>query len=85
MNITKTQQRVLHMLARGGKIQHHRDLHGRVVHVDCLTREGFRLEACDLGLFAKLKARRLIASHGGGPYRISREGLLTVRAQANNR
>ncbi len=85
MNISKAQQRVLHVLAQGGKIQHHRDPRGRVVHVDCLTREGFRLEACDLGLFAKLKARRLIASRNGGPYRISREGLLAVRAQADNR
>ena len=85
MNISKAQQRVLHVLAQGGKIQHHRDRHGRVVHVDCLTREGYRLTTCDLGLFAKLKARRLIASRGGGPYRISREGLLTVRAQADNR
>ena len=85
MNISKAQQRVLHALAQGGKIQHHHDLRGRVVHVDCFTREGFRLEACDLGLFAKLKARRLIASRGGGPYRISREGLLAVRAQADNR
>lgn len=85
MNISKTQQRVLHALAQGGRIQHQRDPHGRVVHVDCLTREGFRLDACDLDLFAKLKARRLIASRGGAAYRISREGLLTVRAQADNR
>ena len=85
MNISKAQQRVLHALAQGGKIQHHRDPHGRVIHVDCLSREGFRLDACDLELFAKLKGRRLIASRGGGPYRISREGLLTVRAQADNR
>ncbi len=85
MNISKAQQRVLHVLAQGGKIQHHRDEHGRVAHIDCMTREGYRLEACDLTLFAKLKARRLIASRGGGPYRISREGLLAVRAQADQR
>ena len=85
MNLSKAQQRVLHVLALGGKIQHHRDHRGHIVDIDCLTREGYRLEACDLTLFAKLKGRRLIASRGGGPYRISREGLLAVRAQADQR
>ena len=85
MNISKAQQRVLHVLAQGGKIQHYRDPRGRIDRIDCLTREGFRLDACDLGLFTKLKARRLIASRAGGAYRISRQGLLAVRAQADNR
>ena len=84
MNISKPQQRVLHVLAQGGRIQHHRDANGRITHVDCLTREGFRLEACDLVLFAQLRQRRLIASKGGQAYHISREGLVAVRAQHNN-
>ena len=85
MNISKPQQRILHALAQGGRIQHHRDDNGRINHVDCLTREGFRLLACDLTLFAQLKHRRLIASREGGAYRISKEGLVAVRAQQNNR
>ncbi len=85
MNISKTQQRVLHALAQGGRIQHHRDAHGRIVHVDCFTREGYRMATCDLALFHQLKQSRLIASHGGLAYRISREGLEAVRAQQNNR
>jgi len=85
LNISKPQQRILHALAQGGRIQHHRDANGRITHVDCLTREGFRLTACDLSLFTQLKHRRLIASREGGAYRISKEGLAAVRAQQNNR
>ena len=85
MNLSKSEQRVLHALAQGGRIQHARDNHHRIAEVDCLTREGHRLAACDLDLFARLKKRRLIASMGGGPYRITPEGLAAVRAQANQR
>ena len=85
MNISKPQQRVLHALAQGGRIQHHRDDNGRVTHIDCLTREGYRMATCDLALFAQLRQRRLIASRDGGAYRISKEGLAAVRAQQNNR
>ena len=85
MNISKPQQRVLHALAQGGRIEHHRDACGRLAHLDCLTREGWRLETCDIALFRKLKARGWIASREGGPYRITRDGLVAVRAQANNR
>lgn len=60
-------------------------VNGRITHIECLTREGFRMEACNLAVFAKLKLRRLIVSQGGRPYRISREGLTAVRAQQNNR
>ncbi len=85
MNISKAQQRVLHALAQGGHIQHQRDTHGRVIHVDGFTREGYRMAICDLALFQQLRQRRLIASRGGLAYRISREGLEAVRAQQNNR
>ena len=85
LNISKAQQRVLHALAQGGRIQHHRDEHGRIFHIDCFTREGYRMASCDLVLFRQLKQRRLIASRGGLAYRISREGLEAVRAQHDNR
>ena len=85
MNISKLQQRVLHALAQGGRIQHHRDDHGRIGHIDCLTREGFRLVDCDLALFRALKRRGYIASRGGAAYHITRDGLIAVRSQGDNR
>ncbi len=85
MNLSKHEQRVLHALAQGGMIHLKRDIDGRLDAVDCLTRDGFRLSDCTPALFARLKRRGFIASRGGGPYRISREGLGAVRAQLDNR
>lgn len=85
MNISKYEQRVLHVLAQGGRIEYRRDDKGRVVEVDCFNREGYRLADCSLGVFARLRKRRLIRSQGGAAYRITREGLLAVRAQLDNR
>lgn len=85
MNISKYEQRVLHVLAQGGRIEYSRDDHGRVVEVDCYNRDGFRLLDCSLGVFQRLRKRRLIRSSGGAAYRITREGLAAVRAQLDNR
>lgn len=85
MNVSKSEQRVLHVLALGGRIVHRRDeATGRVNEVDCFTREGWRLLNCTLEMFGSLKRKRLIASKGGSPYRITRHGLLSLRGQANN-
>lgn len=85
VNISRYEQRVLHALAQGGRIEYFRDEHGRVVEVDCYNRDGYRLVDCTLAVFQRLRQRRLIRSSGGAAYRITREGLQAVRSQLDNR
>jgi hypothetical protein len=85
MNISKPEQRTLHALAQGGVIVLERDHRGEVLAADCITRDGWRLADCNVGLWRKLKRRGLISSRGGGPYRITRDGLVNLRAQLDNR
>ncbi|MBN9058921.1 MULTISPECIES: YjhX family toxin [Kaistia] len=85
MNVSKVEQRILHALAQGGVIRHHKDDSGRIIAADCATRDGWILTDCSLDLFLRLKRRRLIASQNGAPYRITRAGLDAVRAQLDNR
>lgn len=85
MNISKSEQRVLHVLAQGGAIRHRRDDAGHIVEALCFTRDGFVLAGTGLSLFHRLRRRNFIASHGGAPYRITQTGLRAVRAQLDNR
>jgi uncharacterized protein len=85
MNISKYEQRVLHALAQGGSIFHRFDARGRIIEVDCMNRDGWRLDDCTMAVFQKLRKRRLIGSLGGAPYRITRAGLAAVRGQLDNR
>lgn len=85
MNVSKGEQRALHVLARGGAILVEKNEAGDIIAVNCATREGWTLADCTLATFRKLKKRRLIASEAGGPYRITREGRLAVRSQPDNR
>ena len=85
MNISKAEQRTLHTLARGGCILHDKSEQGKIIRINCVTREGWTLSDCTLATFKRLKRKRLIASSGGGPYRITRLGRVSVRAQLANR
>jgi hypothetical protein len=85
MNISRPEQKTLHCLAQGGAILVEKDARGKIIAVNCVTREGWTLADCNSALFARLKKRRLIASEGGGPYRITHAGRLAVRSQPDNR
>lgn len=85
MNISKAQQRTLHALAQGGRIVLERDERGDILSADCITREGWTLSDCDVAVFKSLKKKRMIASKNGQPYQITREGLVNLRSQLDNR
>lgn len=85
MNISRCEQRVLHVLAQGGQIRHRRTDDGRILDVLCVTRDGHVLADCTVEVFAKLRRKRLIESRASSPYRISDKGRRSVRAQLDNR
>ena len=85
MDISRAEQRILHLLAQGGRIDIEKDEDTRkIVTVVCITRDGWRASGLDMALFRKLKRRRCIASSAGRPYRITQRGLELVRAQLDN-
>ena len=85
MNISKDEQRVLHVLAQGGRILYERATNGRVTEVTCVTRDGMILSNCTLSVFQRLRRRRLVESRFSSPYQISEKGRRSVRAQLDNR
>ena len=85
MNISKAEQRVLHALAQGGAIFFERADNGKVANATCVTRDGHILVGCTPMVFNRLRKLRLIRSRKGAPYRITRRGTETVRAQTDNR
>lgn len=85
MNISRCEQRVLHVLAQGGFIRHQRTDSGRISEVLCFTHKGHVLTDCTLEVFSKLRRKRLVESKASSPYRISDKGRRSVRAQLDNR
>ena len=85
MDISRTEQRILHLLAQGGCIEIEKSESKKIASVRCLTRDGWRYPGFGLDLFRKLKRKKAVASMGGGPYRITRRGLELVRAELDNR
>lgn len=84
MDISRAEQRILHLLAQGGWIEHHHS-QAKISDVRCYTRDGWLYPGLDLGVFRKLKRLRAIGSAKGKPYRITGRGLELVRAQLDNR
>lgn len=85
MNISRAEQRVLHVLAQGGHIAHDRDGARKITRILCRTRDGLILTDCTLTVFHGLRRKGLIASQEGQPYRITYAGRRAVRSQADNR
>ncbi|MGP1253200.1 MAG: YjhX family toxin [Kiloniellales bacterium] len=84
MNISRNEQRALHVLALGGCILHKRGEGPKITSVTCVTRDGMILADFDLTVFKRLRRKRLIESRSGSPYRISKRGRASVRAQFDN-
>ncbi len=85
MDISRAEQRILHLLAQGGRIELTRDGNRRIDSLQLFTREGWVFSGLDIVTFRKLKQKRAIRSTGGQPYRITERGLVLVRAEQDNR
>ncbi|SOE17277.1 hypothetical protein SAMN05877838_2175 [Hoeflea halophila] len=85
MDISRAEQRILHLLAQGGRIEPVRDERKKITELKLFTREGWLFTGLDLATFRKLKRRRAISSRRGQPYGVTRRGLELVRSQLNNR
>jgi uncharacterized protein YjhX (UPF0386 family) len=85
MDISRAEQRILHLLAQGGRIDITRDQNRKIEKLQLVTREGWVFSGLDLTIFRKFKQKRAIKSQGGKPYRITERGLVLVRAEQDNR
>ncbi|MFB9951025.1 YjhX family toxin [Rhizobium puerariae] len=85
MDISRAEQRILHLLAQGGRIEITRDENHKIEKLQLFTREGWVFSGLDLVIFRKLKQKKAIRSTGGKPYRITERGLVLVRAEQDNR
>jgi len=74
MDISRTEQRILHLLAQGGRIDIERHEKRKIEAVKCFTRDGWVFPGFGLELFRKLKQKRAIKHSGGRPSRITVRG-----------
>lgn len=66
-------------------VRHSRADNGKIRDVTCFTRDGHVLTDCTLEVFQRLQKRRFVHSRNGSPYQISKLGIVSVRAQLDNR
>ncbi|WP_313617862.1 YjhX family toxin [Agrobacterium sp.] len=85
MDISRAEQRILHLLAQGGRIELARDDNRKIEKLSLYTRDGWVFSGLNLETFRKLKRKRAIASANGKPYRITTRGLELVRGELDNR
>jgi len=85
MDISRAEQRILHLLAQGGRIELVRDDNRKIETLSLYTRDGWVFSGLNVETFRKLKRKRAIASSGGRPYRITTRGLELVRGELDNR
>lgn len=67
MNISTYEQRTLHALAQGGRIEFRKNDKRDIVEIDCFNRDGWRLDDCSLAIFRMLRRRRFIRSQTAAP------------------
>ncbi|CAD7032496.1 hypothetical protein REJC140_03063 [Pseudorhizobium endolithicum] len=84
MDISRAEQRILHLLAQGGRIELIRDENRKIDKLQLFTREGWVFSGLDIVTFRKLKWKKAIRSTNGRPYRITEHGLVLVRAEQDN-
>ena len=60
MDISRAEQRILHLLAQGGRIEKLKDENDALIY-ECFTRDGWRYPHLDIGLFRKLKRKRVLS------------------------
>ena len=85
MDISRADQRILHIMAQGGRIEVVRDDSRKIEKINFFSRDGWLCPPVNAELFRKLKRLKAIRSVGGKPYQITERGLELVRSQADNR
>ena len=59
VDISREEQRVLHMLAQGGMIKPLKDKNGRIATLELYNRDGWRIPMMEMLLFKKLKRKKV--------------------------